>query len=78
MVTDVPLTELFNGETEEPTNNNNTSPEAERRLKDSKYEENDGSVMAEKKITSLAAKMCVKLHFLFLICVFRSSGVQEV
>uniref|UniRef100_A0A4W6CVU5 Synaptotagmin-like protein 1 n=1 Tax=Lates calcarifer TaxID=8187 RepID=A0A4W6CVU5_LATCA len=60
--------------TEEPTNNNNTSPEAERRLKDSKYEENDGSVMAEKKITSLAAKMCVKLHFLFLICVFRSSG----
>ncbi|GAA6229934.1 synaptotagmin-like protein 1 isoform X1 [Lates japonicus] len=40
---DVPLTELFNGEMEEPTNNNNTSPEAERRLKDGKYEENDGS-----------------------------------
>lgn len=46
MVTDVPLTELFNGETEETSHNNNTSPEAERRLKDSKEDESGGLVRA--------------------------------
>ncbi|XP_035536703.1 synaptotagmin-like protein 1 [Morone saxatilis] len=41
---DVPLTGLFNGESEESShNNNNTSPEAERRLKDGKDEESGGS-----------------------------------
>lgn len=39
MVTDVPLTGLFNDEREETSHNNNTSPEAERRLKDSQEEE---------------------------------------
>lgn len=39
MVTDVALTELFNGEREETSHSGNTSPEAERRLKDSKDEE---------------------------------------
>ncbi|TMS18216.1 Synaptotagmin-like protein 1 [Larimichthys crocea] len=42
MVTDVPLTGLFNGETEETSHNNNTLPEAERRLKDSKDDESGG------------------------------------
>ncbi|XP_022054389.2 synaptotagmin-like protein 1 [Acanthochromis polyacanthus] len=40
---DVPLNELFNGESEETTNNNNTSPEADDRLKDSKEDEIEGS-----------------------------------
>lgn len=44
MVTDVPLTGLFNGETEETSHNNNTLPEAERRLKDSKDDESGGLV----------------------------------
>ncbi|XP_010733093.2 synaptotagmin-like protein 1 [Larimichthys crocea] len=39
---DVPLTGLFNGETEETSHNNNTLPEAERRLKDSKDDESGG------------------------------------
>uniref|UniRef100_A0A3B5ALR7 Synaptotagmin-like protein 1 n=1 Tax=Stegastes partitus TaxID=144197 RepID=A0A3B5ALR7_9TELE len=42
MVTDVPLNELFNGEREE-TSDNNASPEAEGRLKDSKDDESEGS-----------------------------------
>ncbi|KAG8005173.1 Synaptotagmin-like protein 1 [Nibea albiflora] len=40
---DLPLTGLFNGETEETSHNNNTSPEAERRLKDSKDDESGWS-----------------------------------
>ncbi|XP_037651433.1 synaptotagmin-like protein 1 isoform X1 [Sebastes umbrosus] len=40
---DVPLIELFNGEREKTSHNNNTSPEAERRLTDSKEEESEGS-----------------------------------
>ncbi|KAM7373111.1 hypothetical protein PAMP_007991 [Pampus punctatissimus] len=40
---DVPLTGLFNEETEETSHNNNTSPEAERRLKESKDKESGGS-----------------------------------
>ncbi|XP_030003149.1 synaptotagmin-like protein 1 isoform X2 [Sphaeramia orbicularis] len=42
-VTDVPLIGLFNGETEEtvPSQNNNTSPEAESRLKESEEEEEE-------------------------------------
>ncbi|XP_053190078.1 synaptotagmin-like protein 1 [Scomber japonicus] len=40
---DVPLTGLFNGETEETSHNNNTSPEAEKRLKESKDEESGGT-----------------------------------
>ncbi|XP_039977024.1 synaptotagmin-like protein 1 [Xiphias gladius] len=40
---DVPLTGLFNGERENTSHNNNTSPEAERRIKDDKEEENGGS-----------------------------------
>ncbi|XP_029298989.1 synaptotagmin-like protein 1 [Cottoperca gobio] len=41
---DVPLTVLFNGEREEETShNNNASPEAERRLKDSREEDSGGS-----------------------------------
>uniref|UniRef100_A0AAQ5ZAL2 Synaptotagmin-like protein 1 n=1 Tax=Amphiprion ocellaris TaxID=80972 RepID=A0AAQ5ZAL2_AMPOC len=39
---DLPLNELFNGEREETTNNSNTSPEAEERLKDSKEDEIEG------------------------------------
>ncbi|XP_044191481.1 synaptotagmin-like protein 1 isoform X2 [Thunnus albacares] len=42
-VTDVSLTGLFNGETKETSHNNNTSPEAEKRLKESKDEESGGS-----------------------------------
>lgn len=44
IVTDVSLTGLFNGETKETSHNNNTSPEAERRLKESKDEESGGLV----------------------------------
>ncbi|KAK2830305.1 hypothetical protein Q5P01_018236 [Channa striata] len=40
---DVPLDGLFNGEREETSRNNNTSPEAERRVKDNKEERNKGS-----------------------------------
>nr|XP_020462512.1 synaptotagmin-like protein 1 [Monopterus albus] len=36
---DVPLADLFNGEREETSHNNTTSPEADRRLKDNKEEE---------------------------------------
>ncbi|KAM3596441.1 uncharacterized protein V6R79_014437 [Siganus canaliculatus] len=39
---DVPLTELFNGEGEEASHKNSTSPEAERRLKDGKKEDSRG------------------------------------
>lgn len=46
MVTDAPLTELFNGEREETSHNSNSSPEAERRLKDGKEEESGGLVRA--------------------------------
>ncbi|XP_073319354.1 synaptotagmin-like protein 1 [Pagrus major] len=38
---DAPLTELFNGEREETSHSSNTSPQAERRLKDSKDEESE-------------------------------------
>lgn len=41
MVTDVPLNVLFNGEREETSHSSNTSPEAERRLKDSKDDESE-------------------------------------
>lgn len=47
---DVPLTGLFNGEREETSHNNNTSPEAERRLKDSKDEES-GGIQGSLKLT---------------------------
>lgn len=40
---DVPLAGLFNGEREETSLNNNTSPEAETRLKDGNAEESGGS-----------------------------------
>ncbi|XP_044027200.1 synaptotagmin-like protein 1 isoform X2 [Siniperca chuatsi] len=40
---EVPLAGLFNGEREETSHNNSTSPEAERRLNDSKEEESGGS-----------------------------------
>ncbi|XP_068584710.1 synaptotagmin-like protein 1 [Cebidichthys violaceus] len=40
---DVPLPGLFNGEREETSQNSNNSPEAERRLTDSKEEESGGS-----------------------------------
>ncbi|XP_070840968.1 synaptotagmin-like protein 1 isoform X1 [Chaetodon trifascialis] len=40
---DVPLAGLFIGEREEASHNNNTSPEVERRLKDSQDEESRGS-----------------------------------
>ncbi|XP_063756003.1 synaptotagmin-like protein 1 isoform X1 [Eleginops maclovinus] len=39
---DVPLNGLFNGESEENSTNNNTSPEAERRLKDGREKESEG------------------------------------
>lgn len=51
MVTDVPLIELFNGEREKTSHNNNTSPEAERRLTDSKEEESEGLVIHGKIIS---------------------------
>lgn len=50
VVTDVPLDGLFNEDREETFHNNNTSPVAERRLKDYKEEENAGLVKAEEKI----------------------------
>ncbi|XP_034401899.1 synaptotagmin-like protein 1 isoform X2 [Cyclopterus lumpus] len=40
---DVPLAGLFNGEREETSNSSSNSPEAERRLEDSKDEESGGS-----------------------------------
>ncbi|KAJ4928007.1 hypothetical protein JOQ06_015807 [Pogonophryne albipinna] len=39
---DVPLNGLFNGEREETSSNNNSSPEAERRLKDGREKESGG------------------------------------
>lgn len=40
---DVSLTELFNGEREETTSNNNSSPEADKRVMDRKQEQSEGS-----------------------------------
>lgn len=50
MVTDVPLSGLFNGE--RTAKHNDTSPAAERRLKDNK-EEYEGLARREKKSLSL-------------------------
>ncbi len=57
MVTDVPLTELFNREREETSHNSNSSPEAESRLKGSKEQESGGSVRAS--VTERIISLCV-------------------
>lgn len=75
MVTDVPLTGLFNGERENTSHNNNTSPEAERRIKDDKEEENGGLVRAVEKIISLVTRFVFNCISPFL---FVFSGVKEV
>lgn len=59
IVTDVPLTGLFNGETEETSHNNNTSPEAERRLKESKDEENGGLVKTHLINCNICVCSCI-------------------
>lgn len=46
MATDVSLTELFNGEKEVTSlNNNNSSPEADKRLSDGKEEQSERLAM---------------------------------
>lgn len=76
MVTDVPLTELFNEEREETSRNNNTSPE-ETRLKDRREEESGGLVSHRTFIYFLFTFVtCVELHFPISSLCF--SGVKEV
>ncbi|XP_068188506.1 synaptotagmin-like protein 1 isoform X2 [Antennarius striatus] len=53
---DQPLKGLFNGETEEISNNSDTSPEAEGRLKDSKEEKNGGIQGSSKSVPTSRKK----------------------
>ncbi|XP_069551356.1 synaptotagmin-like protein 1 isoform X1 [Brachyistius frenatus] len=60
---DVPLNELFNGEREE-TSSNNTSTEAEGRLKDSKEEKSGGTAGMLKSLLTPRTKRAVVQHII--------------
>ncbi|KAK5883730.1 hypothetical protein CesoFtcFv8_020026 [Champsocephalus esox] len=53
---DVPLNGLFNGEREETSSNNNSSPEAERRLKDGREKESGGIEGSSKPVPTPRTK----------------------